>query len=79
VRPLFFWECLEIQSEIPRKRSSSRRAGNPSETRAVDIRVRRTPVGMIQDVDCIHPELEILCLRDTDLFTQVHVETGGTI
>ena len=70
---------LKVQAKVAGKRSISRSAGDASETGAVDIRVRRTPVGMIQNVDRIHPELEILCLRDTDLFTQVHVETGGTI
>src|SRR5262249_55000909 len=65
---------LEIHPGVQNERAGAGRGRDTAETGAVNVEGRSRKERMVQDVDGIHPHLELLAFGDLDAFNQVHVE-----
>ena len=67
---------LEVDAGVDHEPSASGRCRNAAERiEAVDIRRVIAEIRMVQDVDCVNPELEVRCFTmKLKAFDQVHVQ-----
>src|SRR5438045_1522309 len=67
---------LKVDAGIDHEPSASGRCRNAAERiEAVDIRRGIAEIRMVQDVDCVNPELEVRCFTmKLKAFDQVHVQ-----